>query len=166
MIGNLNHTSNRLHVAAYNSDLGTVIELLANGSNPNACDEKGFTPLHWCAFRGLVGTQQHLVAEALLQAGANPNACTNAEDCILNMAIESGNQSLVEVLIRNGADVNMIANGVTPLMTAARVGDKDMIDMLLQAGADPKAEVGGFQAYDYATHYGHEEIASILKRGV
>lgn len=154
-----------LHVAAYNCDLDVVRELLESGTHPDVCDKNGFTPLHWCAFRGLVGTQQHLIAEALLEAGADANACTTPGDCVLNFAIESGNQKLVEVLLSKGADVNIVANDVTPLMTAARVGDKDIIEMLLQVGVNPNAEVGGFNAYDYADHYGHGEILLLLKPG-
>ncbi|HEY7544596.1 MAG TPA: ankyrin repeat domain-containing protein [Blastocatellia bacterium] len=152
-----------LHIAAYNCDKDAVIDLLKNGSDPNARDYHGYTPLHWCAFRGAVGEEQHLIAEALLEAGADPNAFTNLEQCALNFAIDSGNKLLIKVLISKGADVNIIADDVTPLMTAARGGDVEVVQMLLQAGADPNAEGGGFKAYDYADHYGRDEIALLLK---
>jgi ankyrin repeat protein len=60
-----------LHIAAYNCDFETLVDLLQSGADPNARDNAGFTPLHWCAFRGLVGTDQHLIAKALLRAGAD-----------------------------------------------------------------------------------------------
>ncbi|MEW6210276.1 MAG: ankyrin repeat domain-containing protein [Acidobacteriota bacterium] len=152
-----------LHVAAYDCDRDAVIDLLRNGSDPNARDNYGYTPLHWCAFRGAVGAEQHLIAEALLQAGADPNAFTNLGYCALNFAIDSGNKILIASLISKGANVNIIADDVTPLMTAAREGDIEIVQMLLQAGADPNVECGGFKAYDYADHYGRDEIALLLK---
>ena len=97
MTGNKDNAMTPLHVAAYNCDLDAVRDLLQRGTPADVCDKNGFTPLHWCAFRGLVGTQQHLIAEALLQAGADANACTTPGDCVLNFAIESGNKELVEV---------------------------------------------------------------------
>jgi cytohesin len=154
-----------LHIAAYNCDLESLIDLLQSGADPNARDKDGFTPLHWCAFRGLIGTEQHLIAKALLRAGADPNACTGSGDCVLCLAIESSNEMLVKLLIEGGTEVDLVANDVTPLMTAARVGDFGMVRLLLQAGADPNIACGRFRAVDYADYFGHDEIAAYLKAG-
>jgi ankyrin repeat protein len=81
------------------------------------------------------------------------------------LAIESSNQLLVKVLVEEGSDVNLVANDVTPLMTAARVGNFGMVRFLLQAGADPNVACGRFRAVDYADYYGHDEIAAYLKAG-
>jgi cytohesin len=154
-----------LHLAAYNCDFERLVDLLQSGADPNARNKGGFTALHWCAFRGLVGTEQHLIAKALLRAGADLNACTASGDCPLCLAIESSNQLLVKVLVEEGSDVNLVANDVTPLMTAARVGNFGMVRFLLQARANPNVACGRFRAVDYADYYGHDEIAAYLKAG-
>jgi ankyrin repeat protein len=112
-----------LHMAAYNCDLELLQSRIAAGDDVNLKDSKGFAPLHWCALRGIVGNHQHLIAKALLDAGANPNAVTAFGESVLRWAIGSGNLLLVEFLLDRGADVNQVANA-TPLMEAAHTGDE------------------------------------------
>src|SRR5258706_1836713 len=57
------------------------------------------------------------------------------------MAAEIGNAAIVERLIKAGADANKaLPGGETPLMTAARAGDVNVVKLLLAHGADANAK--------------------------
>ena len=62
-------------------------------------------------------------------------------------AINKNNASLVEQLIREGADVDELdANGDAPLVIAAYKGYDQILKLLLEAGADVKAVDPGMKA--------------------
>jgi ankyrin repeat protein len=154
-----------LHVAAYNADAESVREFLRLGADPNERDERGFTPLLWTALRGAVANQVPVV-EALIDAGADPNAVTDKGDStVLMWAVQSGNLDVICALLKGGADANRAADEVTPLMVAARGGLEGVVRLLLDVGADPDAKAGRFTAADYASHGGYEDVAKILRRG-
>lgn len=153
-----------LHAAAHNADLKAVQVLLESGATPNERDDRGFTPLLWSCLRGAVGQQGPVVA-ALLSAGADPDAITASGDsnCLI-WAVQSDALDLIDVLLEWGANVNGVADGVTPLMVAAREGNGEVVTRLLQKGADPSIACGSFQAADYARHGGHDDVANLLDR--
>jgi len=66
-------------------------------------------------------------------------------------------------LVRAGADPNLEADQVTPLMVAAQDGDSELVQLLLAAGAEPKKWCGSFCAADYAQSRGHDELAFTLR---
>ncbi|KAI0904424.1 ankyrin repeat-containing domain protein [Ustulina deusta] len=70
----------------------------------------------------------------------------------------------VRRLIRVGAPVNIKdANGDTALMTAARAGDRDTVDLLLENNADfTIAGSNGLTALDLAAQLGHAECVRLL----
>lgn len=151
-----------LNIAAYNCNLEYLKERIAAGDDVNLKDNQGFAPLHWCAFRGMVGDNQHEIAKTLIDNGANPNAITDEGMSVLEWAIKAGNQLLIEVLINNGADVNLVSDDVTPLMAAARSGNIKIVKLLIKHGADVKKRIGNFTALNYADHFGHDEIVELL----
>ena len=51
-------------------------------------------------------------------------------------AIESGNAEAVKQFIEEGINVNVIRDGVTPLMIAASKGMKEIAEVILQAGVN------------------------------
>jgi hypothetical protein len=71
------------------------------------------------------------------------------------------------LLIAQGADVNFAqAGGYTPMHQAAAAGAKELVAMLLEAGADPSALCDqGKPPVAYAAERHHEETAALL-RGV
>lgn len=96
-----------------------AIFLLNNGADPELVDT-GRTALH-----SAVQHQMHTLAKALLDHGANPNA-----QLTRNMPVFSR-----VILIDNGLSVDKL--GATPFFLAAGYNDLEMIDILVDGGADP-----------------------------
>ncbi|MBR2125299.1 MAG: ankyrin repeat domain-containing protein [Akkermansia sp.] len=78
-------------------------------------------------------------ARSLLAAGARPDEATaNYGTTALMMAAMNGYHEVVEVLVQNGADLNLRnKSGFTALMLAAQKGHAQVVRLLLLAGADP-----------------------------
>lgn len=75
--------------------------------------------------------------EALLDAGANVNACDEKLGCPLVAASYSGNLDAVNLLMDRGAKVNaQDSKGMTALMNASLNGKTDVVRLLLSKGAD------------------------------
>ena len=160
-----------LHEAAAWSANPELIELLvAAGADVNARDASGYTPLHSAAWYN----PRPEIATALLAAGADVNArhpdgyvpsgLPGDDRSPLFMAVYRGgvyiggaprptrsNVSVVEVLVRAGADLEQTDNsGLTPLHAAAR-WTPAAYPLLLRLGADPNArDADGKTPLDYA----------------
>ena len=97
-------------------------------------NESEATPLHVAA--------QHSntpgVIEALLAAGADPNAQTEDKWTPLHSAAKSKNVVAIQALLDAGADVEASTDhgSTTPLLVAAGSGNVAVIQALLAAGAD------------------------------
>src|SRR5262245_20882810 len=155
-----------LHVAGDHAESEEVRRLLANGVPPDSRDSSGYTPLLWASFKAAVGDQVPVI-NALLGAGADPNAVTAAGDsnCLI-LATQSGNEDAVMALVTAGAKVNAQADGVTALMQAALAGNLSLAQRLLELGADPTIRCGRFTAVDYARHGGNDELADLIAAAI
>ena len=92
----------------------------------NARDCKGETELIISAERGETAKLQ-----ALLQLGADVNACSQSCWTALHGAAEVGNLGCVEILVASGARVDARANnGLTPRGIALKYGNKDVAAVL------------------------------------
>ena len=129
---------------------------------------------HYCQgdFKRCVRFQMALRKETvplnLLPNGTKVEAPRSANDynaSIVFNAILKSRMSLLESLLRNGADINISnSDGMTPLMAAANNGNMDIIRMLLARGADAHATNGlGETSADIAARMGHGEAAKLLK---
>lgn len=93
-----------LQYAAYCGDLDAVTALLAQGADPFAADDFGYTALHWNARMACAGGNRAGVAKALLAAGSNPNHRDNEGNTVMANAIEAtAHSDLIELLKKNGA---------------------------------------------------------------
>ena len=98
-------------------------------------DVYGRNPLHNATIEG-----DSASLNALLGAGADPNAQDDNGWAPLHFAAQANAAKMVELLIAAGANVDIRdSNGNTPLSTAVfnSRGSGDVIGLLRRAGADP-----------------------------
>jgi ankyrin repeat protein len=107
-----------LHNAATNGMRHMAIILLKRGAAVDAPSGRG-APLQLSACVGSVKC-----AEALLAAGANPNArCETAPQSALDIAAFKSYGEAIKLLLEYGAGVNLAGGfGHTPLIQAAKKG--------------------------------------------
>lgn len=106
------------------------------------------------------------ISKALLEKGANPNIKFNKRNFTLLMdASFEGNQELIELLLKFGAEVNtQDKDGKSALHYAAKEGHQSIIPILLSKGADKtQRDNKGMTAYDYAFKEGFLKIVEDLK---
>ena len=104
------------------------------------------------------------VAQALLQAGADPNSANSAGNTALMATCDQGHTVCVQALLQAGADPNSAdAAGFTVLMAACQKGHEACVQALLKAGADPKiVDSDGDTAQMLARQNGHEACIEML----
>ncbi|KAK6492117.1 protein phosphatase 1 regulatory subunit 16A-like [Huso huso] len=85
--------------AAARNDLEEVLEFLKNGVSPDLYNEDGLTALHQCCIDDF-----EEVVQALVDAGANVNACDSELWTPLHAAATCGHMGLVEMLIKQYVD--------------------------------------------------------------
>jgi len=103
----------------------------------NTFSSDGYTPLGLAAYFGHDG-----IVGLLLQNHADPNAASNnpMQVAPLHSAVAGDHYAIAAKLIEAGANVNATqADGFTPLMGAAQNGNADMVQLLLEHGADAQA---------------------------
>ncbi len=107
-----------------------IAACLAAGSDPNAKNFRGWTPLHEAAS----GNENAAVTQALIAAGADPNAKDDSGLTTLHMAAKNENGSVARILIVAGVDADArTSRGQTPLHWARHPNNAKM---LLAAGAN------------------------------
>ena len=91
-----------LHLAAAPGDVEVVNALLADGADPNARNDKSWTPLHIAASYNSATD----VISALLEAGAEPNALGDDGWTPLHLAAHANAEpAVITTLVAAGADV-------------------------------------------------------------
>lgn len=105
------------------------------------------TPLLMALFRGQIEA-----VRLLLAAGADPNVIGSEGDSPLRWCVEQGDYNTAAMLLRCGATKTIDnaggSGGMTALGQAAKRLDLKMIELLLQAGADPEVfDADKFTAY-------------------
>jgi hypothetical protein len=115
------------------------------------------------AIRSAVQENDVIALERAVRRGANPNARDAFGDTVL---LDVREPEMVAALIRLGAavDVRHPSDGDTPLIRAARMGNVEVVRLLLAAHANVQAEMtSGETALSEAIGFGHDEIASLLR---
>jgi ankyrin repeat protein len=143
-----NNGAEPLYVAAQIGHLEVVKLLLRTPGVLVDCRGCGCPPLHIAVL-----FSHKAVVKELLAAGADVNSVAGeASNSALAIACQKGNEEIIDILVKGGADVfhkNLV--GGTPLHMASWFGFKETIKTLLGYGADPfQADGRGKLPVDYA----------------
>jgi ankyrin repeat protein len=169
-----------LMVAARSGYAGVVEQLLAKDANLSARGTRGQTALMWAV------AQKHPdVVKVLLAHGADVKARSeewsqmmavpphgylgynrqipHGGDTALIFAARVGDLASAKLLVAAGANVNDAdAWGVSATVLAAHSGYRDIVEFLLEKGADPSAAAAGFTALHEAIMRRDEKMVSAL----
>lgn len=138
--------------AAFDGDLDKIKKLFAQGADINDAGKKGSPLILACQKNHAV------VAEFLMEKGADLNLATSMGGTALNRASENGNVDLVEKLLANGAKIGPLA-----LIVAAREGFSQVVEILVKAGSDIDAKQHwGQTALMLAAKNGHDDVVAFL----
>ena len=120
-----------LHLATFFGHPGIVELLLGFGADPEAAatGSMNVRPLHSAA-AGRKPEAIVPIVQALLSSGANINCAQNGGFTALHAASAAGNQDLLQLLIKKGADV-----------AAKTDAGKNALDLALEKGHESCAEV-------------------------
>jgi ankyrin repeat protein len=148
--------------AVAENDVQTVEEMLDNGYDVNQRNEVGYTPLITA-----VEYEKLDVVKSLLSRGANPNLQTKNGVTALHIAAGAGALDIVYALIASSIceieirDPNKKGN--TPLLWATQKNHVEVVQVLLEAGANPEARnTDDDTAFMLALPRQHLEIVKIL----
>ncbi|HKE24389.1 MAG TPA: ankyrin repeat domain-containing protein [Bryobacteraceae bacterium] len=109
------------------------------------------------------------IARVLLENGMNPNHMNWHHVTLLHDMAHEGDLEKAQLLLDHGADINAIDDEYrsTPLGIAARWGNREMVAMLLERGADPiNAGASWSTPLAWARKKGHTEVEAMLMRGI
>lgn len=153
-----------LHWAAYHDDLDLVSRLLTAGAHVTMANRYGVTPLSLACLNGNAA----MIAR-FLDAGADPNAVLPGGETMLMTAARTGKADAVRLLLTRGADVNgrEPRRGQHALMWAAAEGHVEVIETLIEAGADFRTPLdSGFTPLLFAIRQGRTPaVKALLKAG-
>jgi uncharacterized protein len=123
--------------AAERGDTEAVQTLLSRGVDPNQKDSSGLTAIIVSARRGAVAA-----VEILLRHGADPNLRGGVNGWTpLMHAVHTNQLGAARALLDGGAQVDgRRPSGETALMMAAGHGYTALVELLLDRGANPRAE--------------------------
>ena len=142
-----------LHNAAKIGFKELVQQLIKDGANVVIRDRGKRTPLHYATTKEVAALLM-LDINAMDQSGNTP----------LHLAVDRGSQDIAELLIANGARVNVRnANGQTPLYRAIAIGHNEIAALLINNGTDVNNIDGsGTTPLHKAAHYGTVKILKLL----
>ena len=132
--------ADQLFGAIVRNDAQQVRLLIAQGAEVNCRDANDVTPLALSA-----RLSRREISELLLNSGADANIQSKMNDDIqdggytpLLWSIMNGGFETLQQMLKKGGDVNRASTeGDSPLIYAARGGFLDIVDLLLESGANP-----------------------------
>jgi ankyrin repeat protein len=155
--------------------------LLENGADPNVISPRTFLPEAGKQSKPINATciesvcySKYNIKYLKLLVKYRVNVNENRDKSPLFRSIMSREEDKIDFLLRNGADVNIVAEmGTTPLITAADLCWFDLVEQLLDLGADPflKDKNGSLQkSIQYyinrtkGTPDGRRKVRKLIKR--
>lgn len=149
-----------IFAAARANDTIQIAAYIKQGIDINQANPKGFTPLILAVYNNNKETVKWLISE-----GAKVDAQDMSGNTALMGATFKGYVDMVDLLIKEGrANVNQVnANGASALIFAATFGQADIVNKLLEAGANKEIKDNrGKTAKDHAVMQENEIIINIL----
>ena len=149
-----------LYQALWNSHYDVVELLLEHGARPNVKSGRAelSVAISCCSL-----TKLPELFHALLQHGADVNACDERFGNPLVAAVELGDEKIVNTLLAKGADVNAVDEERNAIRIAARAGNDKIVRKLLEYGADVNSR-GLYEgnALFLACRNAHKEVVRTL----
>jgi ankyrin repeat protein len=125
-----------LHLAVNRKDLKTMQLLVDLGVQTGAVDDTRNTPLHRAATKGYEEIAGFLIKET----PGLVNSENQDRETLLHSAAKAGRVNILELLLQNGARVDLPNNkGATALHLAVRNGHAQAVERLLKNNAGPNA---------------------------
>lgn len=125
--------------------------------------DKKAPPMHRAAYLGLTDA-----IHSLLRIGTDPSQRDSLHETPLHKAVREGHTATVAALLES-CDVNAESNmGMTPLHWACVTGNQEIVELLLDRGADPNKRdecIDGMTAADMADSLGYGEISALMRGG-
>jgi len=151
------HGATPLMYAAAVGSPDAVKLLLAAGADARVKNAFDATPLLW-------GATNLEKVRLLVEAGADVNARSKqAMTPLLVAASTAGSIAIARFLIAHGADLKTGEGGATPLLSAARANDFDLVRLLVEKGVDVNAATAkGDTPLQFAAGAGNLAMVKLL----
>ncbi|USP76308.1 Arp Ankyrin repeat protein [Curvularia clavata] len=121
-------------------------------------DGYGYTLLYVAAMHGHYGTTELLLEKSAQMKGR----LSTIYNAALQGAAAKGDKEIIELLLRNGADLNARGEHETPLIAASLRGHKAIVELLLEKGAEVNASRETNTPLSAASFGGHKAIVELL----
>ena len=152
-------TNSLLHIAAAKSDLAGIEKYITEGIEINCLSGDGLCPLHWSTYPENCDAMKNLI-----NLGADVNAKSLDGTTALMLAVEDKKENHVLMLLKSGAAVNEVDyRGFSALHRAAEMGLAQIVQLLLDYGANKKLYADSHTALSLAIMNKHSEITELLK---
>jgi ankyrin repeat protein len=151
--------------------------LLENGADPNILSPRTYVPgagnqskpeNKACIETVCYSRYNIKYLKLLVKYGANIN--DKRVGAPLSQAIFGDQTDKIDFLLKNGADVNIVAiEGLPPLITAADLGRFELVERFLDLGADPFIEIRGLTLqesiqYNIESSEGHPKNKELKRK--
>jgi cytohesin len=151
--GGKSGAADSIHVAAAVGNIEAVKQHLVVGTDVDAKDERGWTPLHFATLRG-----HKKVVELLIAKGADVNPKNNAGETPLDQFEEKKQKEIANLLRKHGGKYSTIH-------FAVGLGNIETVKEFLAAGADANAKDRvGDTPLDWAILFGQPKTADLLRK--
>jgi len=105
--------------------------LLRHGASPNRQNGDGYNALHLATM-----CSDLKMVMLLLRHGADLHSVTSKQEVVLHHAVYCGDMKMVHYFIKKGVNINADSEHGSPLYLAISSGRLDLVDVLIDYGAD------------------------------